>query len=107
MQYSTINLNMALLTNEDIGARLSILLRMKRMTRQELADKLNEIRNIQETAFTYKQVTETTIKTFEDGRRIFSFVFVLQLCEIFNVDIRYFTDDIVELITKKPLGGSQ
>ena len=37
MQYSTINLNMALLTNEDIGARLSILLRMKRMTRQELA----------------------------------------------------------------------
>lgn len=90
-----------MLTNGDLGIKLKFLLEEKKIDRKDLADKLNKIPSNERTK---KPLTEKTIQSYEAGRRDFSFIFITNLCNVLRVDIRYFSENLSNLLEKDSCG---
>ncbi|MDD2840226.1 MAG: helix-turn-helix transcriptional regulator [Rickettsiales bacterium] len=83
--------NLFMLTDGELGKKLRILLEVKGINRGELAKKLNKIPTEERTK---NEITESILQSYEAGRRNFSAVFLINLCKVLKVDIRYFSEDL-------------
>ncbi len=88
---------MIFLSDGELGIKLKLLIEIKKLDRKELANKMNKLLSSENK----KPITETTIRAYELGRRSFSFIFVAKLCEVLNIDMRYFTEDLSKLVENK------
>jgi transcriptional regulator with XRE-family HTH domain len=86
------------ITDADLGLKLRLLLEVKKVSRKELVDKLNKILPSSKRTIPF---TEKTIWSFETGKRNFSVVFLLSVCEVLKTDIRFFTTDISKLLENR------
>ena len=86
-----------ILNDGELGLKLKLLIEVKKIDRKELVKKMNAVFSNEKR----KPLNEITLRAYETGRRSFSFIFVVKLCEVLNVDIRYFTEDLSKLVENK------